>query len=338
MKIIIVCCLSVALLATLITSVPVNNAEIEQQLRSDIGTFLYENLLSNLFTGFVQTTMSSLSSFVNNIIQENPLGLGKRELEEARIDFNVGTFLYDNILSQLFSGLVTNTFSTIAGTLNHLITTNPLGVGKRSADEQSRIDFNVGTFLYDNILSQLFSGLVTNTFSTIAGTLNHLITTNPLGVGKRAISVWDFLYDNIAAQLFGGLVSNAANLLQNTLVDLIQTNPLGLGRRSLNGAQQIIEQSIAKLVAQFKLFANEALSALASNDKQKVQTLVKSMIDYVKVNVAQLSQQLGNELIGVLSSDVAEKVDKVLETLRTMFIVFSNSLGSLGPVIGPFPQ
>jgi len=330
MKVIIVCCLSVALLATLITSVPVNNAEIEQQLRGDIADFVYENLLSNLFTGFVQTTMSSLSSFINNIIEQNPLGLGKRELDEARV--NIFEFIYDNILSDLFSGLVGNTVGTLSGALNNLIA----GIGKRSTDEQLRVD--IGQFLYDNILANLFSGLVNNAFGTIAGTLNNLITTNPLGVGKRAISVWDFLYDNIASQLFTGLVSNTANLLQNTLVNLITSNPLGVGRRSLNGAQQIVEQSFAKLVAQFKLFADEALSALANNDKQKVQALVKSMIDYVKVNVGQLSQQLGNELMGVISSDVVEKIDKVLETLRTMFIVFSSSLGSLGPVIGPFPQ
>ncbi|CAF1121946.1 unnamed protein product, partial [Didymodactylos carnosus] len=272
-----------ALLATLITSVPVNNAEIEQQSRGDVTDFIYENLLSNLFTGFVQTTMSSLSSFINNIIQ-----------------------------------------------------TNPLGLGKRSTDEQLRID--IGTFLYDNVLANLFSGLVNNAFGSIAGVLNNLITTNPLGVGKRAISIWDFLYDNIAAPLFTGLVSNTADLLQNTLVNLITSNPLGVGRRSLNSAQQIVEQSIAKLVAQFKLFADEALSALANNDKQKVQALVKSMINYVKVNVAQLSQQLGNELMGAIPSDVVEKIDQVLEVLRTVFIMFSSSLGSLGPVIGPFPQ
>jgi len=167
--------------------------------------------------------------------------------------------------------------------------------------------------------------------------LNNLIETNPLGVGKRAdgISIWSFLYDNIAADLFSGLVTNAATTLQNTLLNLIQTNPLGVGKRSINlqQAETIIVQTISTLVEHFKTFAHQAVSVWT--DKQQLAALVKATIADFKVTIGNLAKQLSV----LIPSAIAGQVDQLLGSLQSMLIFWTSGLGgSLGPVIGPFPQ
>ncbi|CAF3454402.1 unnamed protein product [Rotaria socialis] len=164
----------------------VQNSELEARIEAL--DFLYDNVLGPLFSGLVSNTFGHLSNTLNNLIQTNPLGLGKREVQDeiqARID--ALDFLYDNVLGPLFSGLVSNTFGHLSNTLNNLIQTNPLGLGKREAQDEILARIEALDFLYDNILGPLFSGLVSNTFSHLSNTLNNLIQTNPLGLGKREV-------------------------------------------------------------------------------------------------------------------------------------------------------
>ncbi|CAF0849811.1 unnamed protein product [Rotaria sordida] len=242
MKSISIIAIAVFALIALCSSAPVANQQAELQSRIDI----YNDFLAGLLSNLVQTTFGSVSNFVNQIITENPLGVGKREVDQARID------IYNDFLVGLFSNLVQTTFGSVSNLVNQLITENPLGIGKRDveSDLDGRIDVGaVGNFLYDNILQQLFSGLVSNTFNTAANALTNLIQTNPLGVGKRDVesdldgridigAVGNFLYDNILQQLFSGLVSNTFNTASNTLINLIQTNPLGVGKRAIGNKSQ----------------------------------------------------------------------------------------------------
>ena len=253
-------------LVALCSSVPVLNQPVESDLQARFD--IYNDFLAGLFSGLVQTTFGSVSNFLNQLITENPLGVGKRDVEGdlvARV--NALTFLYENILQDLFSGLVTNTFGTIGNALNNLIQTNPLGVGKRDAqsDLVARVDFL--SFLYDNILQDLFSGLVTNTFGTIGSALNNLIQTNPLGVGKRSVS-----FDQVQAILqsaasgltekFKTFVHQAASLLNNRpqLTQLVQTLIADI-KATVAGLAQELSQVIPSAITNQ---VSQALAALQS--------------------------------------------------------------------------
>jgi len=324
-------------LVALSSALPVAN---EYELTAEARFDFYKDFLQGLFSGLVQTTLGSAAGALNQLITTNPLGAGKRNAEDdlqARIE--ILDFIYDNILSDLFTGLVSNTFGSLTSLLNNLITTNPLGIGKRNIDDdlQARIDLSIFDFIYDNILSDLFSGIVTNTFGTLSNTLTGLITTNPLGIGKRAagVNIWSFLYDNIAANLFTGLVSNAANLAQSTLLNLINSNPLGVGKRAADFQQieTIVKQSIATIIQHFSTFAQQAVKIWT--DKQQLATLVKGAITDFKAIIATLAEELST----VIPSKIAEQVDHVLGSLQSMLIFWTSGLGgSLGPVIGPFPH
>ena len=224
-------------------------------------SFLYDNILQDFFSGLVTNTFGTISNTLNNLIQTNPLGVGKREVEGdlvARV--NALSFLYDNILQDLFSGLVTNTFGTIGSALNNLIQTNPLGIGKRDVDGDVAARLSALSFLYDNILQDFFSGLVTNTFSTLSSTLTNLIQTNPLGVGKRSIN-----FDQIEAivrptatvliQKFKTFVHQALSLLNNkpALAQLVQTLVADIKATVAGLAQQlsqVIPSTITNQVSQ----------------------------------------------------------------------------------------
>ncbi|CAF4406670.1 unnamed protein product, partial [Rotaria sordida] len=86
---------------------------------------IYNDFLVGLFSNLVQTTFGSVSNLVNQLITENPLGIGKREIDQARID------IYNDFLVGLFSNLVQTTFGSVSNLVNQLITENPLGIGKR---------------------------------------------------------------------------------------------------------------------------------------------------------------------------------------------------------------
>jgi len=172
------------------------NAEDDLQARIDLNifTFLYENILQDLFTGLVSNTFGQLTNTLTGLI-------GKRDIEDdlqGRLDVNIFTFLYDNILQDLFTGLVSNTFGQLTNTLTGLI-------GKRDA-EGARIDLNIFTFLYDNILANLFTGLVTNAANLAQDTLINLITTNPLGIGKRSANFQQI--ETVIKQTFATLVEH----------------------------------------------------------------------------------------------------------------------------------
>jgi hypothetical protein len=320
-------------LVALCSSVPVANQQVEEQARLDI----YNDFLAGLFSGLVSTTFSSVSNFFTQLISENPLGLGKRNAQDdlaARV--NIFTFLYDNILQDLFSGIVTNTFTTATNALNNLIETNPLGLGKRDVQGDLAARVNIFTFLYDNILQDLFSGIVTNTFTTATNALNNLIETNPLGLGKRdarfEVSIFQFLGDNIFGPLFGDLASNTASFLQNALNDLLNKPFATLGKRSveIQQAQAIIAQTIPTLIQKFKTFAKQAVALL--NDRQKLNQLVKDNIAEIKAIVGNLAQQLSQ----LIPSAIITEVSEVLAILQSVLVFLTSGLGgSLGPVLLP---
>jgi hypothetical protein len=336
------------LLTQLITENPlgVGKRSVEGDLaaRISIFDFLYDNILADLFGGLVTNTATFLQDSLLNLISTNPLGVGKRSVEgdlAARI--SIFDFLYDNILADLFGGLVTNTATFLQDTLLGLISSNPLGVGKRSAEEEFAARVDILSFLYDNILQNLFGGLVTNTATFLQDTLLGLISSNPLGVGKRSvegdlaarISIFDFLYDNILADLFGGIVTNTATLLQDTLLGLISTNPLGVGKRSVSfqQAEIVIKQTIATLIQNFKTFAHQAVAVWT--DKQKLAALVKAAIAEAKSTIQNLAQQLAV----LVPETIVQQVDQLLGSLQSTLIFWTSGLGgSLGPVIGPFPH
>jgi hypothetical protein len=336
MKSVSIIAIAIFALVALCSSVPIADQLAETEARVDI----YNDFLVHLFSGLVGTTFNTASSFLNQLITENPLGIGKREAEgdlAARIDFL--TFFYDNILQDLFGGLVTNTFGTLSNTLTNLIQTNPLGLGKREAegDLAARIDFL--TFFYDNILQDLFGGLVTNTFNTLGSTLTNLIQTNPLGIGKRAadglnVNIFQFLYDNILSDLFSGLASNTANHLQGALTSLLNKPLAILGRRSVDieQAQAVIIQTVSTLVEKFKIFAKEAVAAVSS-DRQQLNQLAKDVIAEIKATITQLAKQLSQLIPSAITTEVSE----VLAALQSTLVYWTSGLaGSLGPVIGPF--
>ncbi|CAF3959857.1 unnamed protein product [Rotaria sp. Silwood2] len=236
MKSVSIIAIAVFALIAQCSSAPVANQQAELQTRIDF----YNDFLAGFLSNLVQTTLGSVSGLVNQIIGENPLGVGKREIDQSRIDF------YNDFLAGFLSNLVQTTLGSVSGLVNQIIGENPLGVGKRDAESDLAARISIADFLYDNILQQLFSGLVTNTFTTATNALTNLIQTNPLGVGKRdaesdlaaRISIADFLYDNILQQLFSGLVTNTFTTATNALTNLIQTNPLGVGKRAIgNNAQ-----------------------------------------------------------------------------------------------------
>jgi predicted transcriptional regulator len=371
-------------LVALCSSVPVVNQQVEEEARLDI----YNDFLAGLFSGLVSTTFTSVSNFFNQLISENPLGVGKRNAQDelaARVNIfqflydnilqelltsivgntlttatdalgnliqtgigkrnaqdelaarvNIFTFLYDNILQDLFSGIVTNTFTTATNAINNLIQTNPLGLGKRDVQGDLAARVDVLTFLYDNIFQQLFSGIVSNTFTTATNALNNLIQTNPLGIGKRAarldVNIFQFLYDNIVAQLFGDLASNTASFLQNSLNDLLN-KPFGtLGKRSveIQQAQALVAQTVPILIQKFKTFAQQAVALW--NDRQKLNQLVKDNIAEIKAIVGSLTQQLSQ----LIPSAIITEVSEVLATLQSVLVLWTSGLGgSLGPVILP---
>jgi len=317
------------------TAVPLLNPPVdttELQARIDI----YNDFLSGLFSGLVQTTFGSVSNFLNQLITENPLGVGKRDVEESRIE--ALTFIYENILQDLFSGLVSNTFGHLTNTLTNLIQTNPLGLGKRETQEDLAARVEALSFLYDNILSDLFSGLVSNTFNHLSSTLLNLIQTNPLGVGKRdveesRIEALTFIYENILQDLFSGLVSNTFGHLTNTLTNLIQTNPLGLGKRSidLQQIQTLLAPFASNLVEKLKNLAQQAIGAL-TNPTKLAQVLLAVVIE-IKSTFTTLTQQLSP----IVPQSLINEVSNVLAAAQSTLIYWASGLaGSLGPVIGPF--
>ncbi|UJR37062.1 hypothetical protein I4U23_029767 [Adineta vaga] len=301
-------------------------------------SFLYDNILAEFFSGIVTNTFTTATNALNNLIQTNPLNLGKREVEgdlAARI--SALSFLYDNILAEFFSGIVTNTFTTATNALNNLIQTNPLNLGKREVEGDLAARISALSFLYDNILAEFFSGIVTNTFTTATNALNNLIQTNPLNLGKRAepinISIFQFLYDNVVADLFGGLASNTANYLQNTLNNLLNKPFANIGKRSveIQQAQTLIAQTVSTLIATFKTFAQQAVASL--NDRQKFSELVKENIAFIKTTVAALAQQLSQ----LIPSAIATEISEVLAMLQSVLVFWTSGLaGSLGPVLGAF--
>jgi len=186
MKTVSIIAIAIFALVAVCSSAPV----VDQQAEIDARLDIYNDFLSGLFSGLVQTTVGSVSNFLNQLITENPLGIGKRDAEDDLASRAGGfQFIYDNILQDLFSGLVTNSFNHLSNTLTNLIQTNPLGIGKR--DVEGDLAARVGglSFIYDNILQDLFSGLVSNTFNHLSNTLNNLIQTNPLGIGKRSVDI-----------------------------------------------------------------------------------------------------------------------------------------------------
>ncbi|CAF1243907.1 unnamed protein product [Adineta ricciae] len=282
-----------------------SSAPVAQQQAQDTRIDIYNDFLSGLFSGLVSTTFGTVSNFLNQLISENPLGVGKRSVQDdiaARVD--ILSFLYDNILQDLFSGIVTNTFTTATNALNNLIQTNPLGLGKRDVQGDLAARVDILSFLYDNILQDLFSGIVTNTFSTAANALNNLIQTNPLGLGKRAaldINIFQFLYDNVIADLFGGLTSNTANYLQNSLNNLLN-KPLGKrAALDINIFQFLYDNVIADL-----------FGGLASNTANYLQNSLNNLLNKPLANVGKRSVniQQAQELI-------AQSVSTLVQQFKT---------------------
>jgi len=331
MKFLSIIAIAAVALIAVCSSAPVANEQVDTEGRIDI----YNDFLAGLFSGLVQTTFGSISSFLNQLINENVLGVGKREVDESRVD--ILTFLYDNIFQNFFSGIVSNAFNEAANALQNLITTNPLGIGKRDAGDDLAARVDILTFLYDNILQGFFSGIVSNAFNEAGNALLNLIQTNPLGVGKRALdsraNIFQFLYDNVLGELFGSLASNTANYLQNALNDLLNGPFELLGKRSVDiqQAQAIVTQTVSTLIQKFKNFAHQAVASW--NDREKLNQLVKDAIADIKATVAHLAQQLSQ----IIPTAITNEVSEVLAMLQSVLTFWTSGLaGSLGPVIGPF--
>ena len=245
------------------SSAPVENQQLPVELQARID--FYQDFLSGLFSNLVTTTFGSVSNFLNQLITENPLGIGKRDLEDARAGGL--TFFYENVLQDLFSGLVTNTFSTISNTLNDLINKNPLGIGKRDLE-----DARAGglTFFYENVLQDLFSGLVTNTFSTISNTLNDLINKNPLGIGKR----------NVDEQ-------QIQNILQPVLSSLLQQ----------------FQSFIPKIIAAAKnpIAVKQVVDIMKNQIQTSTQSLIQQLSQVLPSNLIKEATQIVNNLQGALT-------------------------------------
>jgi CheY-specific phosphatase CheX len=246
MKIIIVACLFVflsfssGLPTSAIVETKPSDLESRQleQLRIDIFSFLYDNIFQNLFTELVNGAVGTVGNLLTGLISDNPLGIGKRDLtEQQRID--ILSFLYDNIFQNFFTEMVNGATSSIGNLLTGLISSNPLGIGKRDLTEQQRIDLL--SFLYDNILQNFFTELVNGAVGTVGNLLTGLISDNPLGIGKRDITeeqraqlridIFSFLYDNILQNFFTELVNGAVGTVGNLLTGLISDNPLNIGRK-----------------------------------------------------------------------------------------------------------
>ena len=308
---------------------------VKQQAEVKAGIDTYNDFLADLFSGLAETTFGSLSNFLNQLINEDLLNTGKQGIDPSRID--IFSFLYDNILQDMFSGIVTNTFTTISDTLNNMIQTNPLGIGKRSTTNDLVARIDVFSFLYDNILQDMLSGIVTNTFTTISDTLNNIIQTNPLGIGKRSnelnVNILQFVHDKIIVELFSSLTSDTANYLLNSLNNLVNKLIANLGQHSVNIQQvkTIVAETVSKLIHKFKTFAHQA--AASWNDKQKLKKIIRENIANIKDTIAQSAQQLSQ----LIPSTIATEVSDVLATLQSVLVLWTNGFGgSLGPVIGPF--
>ena len=312
-------------LVALCASIPVveQSAATDLQARVDI----YNDFLSGLFSNLVSTTFGSVSNFLNQLIAENPLGVGKRSAEdELATRISIFSFLYDNILQDFFSGLVTNTFGTISGTLNNLIETNPLGIGKRSAENDLAARISIFSFLYDNILSEFFSGLVTNTFSTATNALTNLIQTNPLGVGKREvtgdltarISALSFFYDNILQDLFSGLVSNTFGTISGTLNNLIQTNPLGWGKR------EISQSRVDALSFLYDNILQDFFSGLVSNTFGTITSTLTNLIQTNPLGWGKRSLNVAQQFQGILAPIAASLAQKLKSFAHQALALWNN--------------
>jgi hypothetical protein len=332
------------LLNQLITTNPlgIGKRDAEDDLASRAGgfQFIYDNILQDLFSGLVTNSFNHLSNTLTNLIQTNPLGIGKREAEDdlaARVA--IWEFLQQNILNELLSGLATNTMNHLSGSLNNLLQGIP-GIGKRDAEGDLASRVSGLSFIYDNILQDLFSGLVSNTFNHLSNTLTNLIQTNPLGIGKREaeddlaarVAIWEFLQQNILNELFSGLATNTMNHLSSSLNNLLQGIP-GIGKRSVDiqQAQTIIAQTVSTLIEKFKTFAHQVSASLS--DRQKLTQLVQATIADIKSSVAHLAQQLSQLIPSAITNEVAQALALIQSTL----VFWTSGLaGSLGPVIGPF--
>jgi len=336
MKFVSILTIAAVALIAVCSSAPLVNQQLDSEARLDI----YNDFLAGLFSGLIQTTFGSVSGFLNQLITENPLGVGKRDAEEdlaARA--SAFGFIYDNILANFFSGIVNNAFTASGNALLNLIETNPLGIGKRDAEEDLAARASAFGFIYDNILANFFSGIVNNAFTAGGNALLNLIETNPLGIGKRAegskLNIFQFLNDNVFGELVSSLASNTANYLQNSLNNLL-SKPfanLNIGKREVDiqQAQALVSQTVSTLVQKFKTFAKEAIAS--KNDRQKLNQLVKDNIADIKSTVTNLAQQLSKIVPQAITNEVAQ----VLAMLRSMLVFWTSGLGgSLGPVIGPF--
>jgi len=229
------------LLTGLISSNPlgIGKRDLTEQQRVDILSFLYDNIFQNFFTEMVNGATSSIGNLLTGLISSNPLGIGKRDLTEEQLRIDIFSFLYDNIFQNFFTELVNGATSSIGNLLTGLISSNPLGIGKRDLTEQQRIDLL--SFLYDNILQNFFTELVNGAVGTVGNLLTGLISDNPLGIGKRdlteeqraqlRIDIFSFLYDNILQNFFAELVNGAVGTVGNLLTGLISDNPLNIGRK-----------------------------------------------------------------------------------------------------------
>ena len=298
----------------LITENPlgVGKRDVEQS-RIEALTFIYENILQDLFSGLVTNAFGHLSSTLTNLIQTNPLGVGKRDIQSKDVvPVDALSFYYDKLIAEILAAL---------------------GAGNELA---ARVD--ALSFLYDNILSDLFSGLVGNTFSHLSNTLLNLIQTNPLGVGKRdaeeaRIEALTFIYENILSDLFSGLVGNTFSHLSNTLLNLIQTNPLGVGKRSvdLQQIQNVLAPIASQLIEKLKKLAPQLVGSLA--DPTKLAQALLGVVVEIKSAFTTLTQQL----TPIVPQNLINEVSHILAAAQSTLVYWASGLGgSLGPVIGPF--
>ena len=303
-------------LIALSSSSPLLNQQTLGNIQAGLST--YEEVLQSIFPNLIAPLLHAIDKTINQFIQVyRPMLNGRAE------GVNVFQFLYENIVADLFGGLASNTANYLQNSLNNLLN-KPFGIGKRDLQGDLVARVNALSFLYDNILQDLFSGLVTNTFGTIGNALNNLIQTNPLGIGKRAegVNIFQFLYENIVADLFGGLASNTANYLQNSLNNLLN-KPFGIGKRSID-----VFPTVAILTEKIRVFFRQAVSVL--HDRPQLTQLIQTLVADIKATVADLAEQLSQ----IIPSAVTNQVSQVLAGLQSMLIFWTSGLaGSLGPVL-----
>lgn len=165
--------------------------------RMDFLSFFYDNILQGLFSDIMTNTLTTISGALNNLIQTNPLGIGKRA-----DGVNVFQFLYDNVIADLFGGLATNTANYLQNSLQNLLN-KPFGIGKRSiSNSEIQSIFAAITSTLIPKLRDLMQETVVAVWDKDQGKFLQLIATALSEIKSTMNTVAQQLFPLIPSELF----------------------------------------------------------------------------------------------------------------------------------------